>query len=228
MTETVKNGDFVELEYTGLLKEGNLVFDTTNEQLAKKEDIFDPKMTYGSIAICIGQGQILKGLDSNLEGLPIGAEKDVELKPEEAFGKKNAKLLQLVPTQVFKKQNINPAPGLQVQADGAMGVIRTVSGGRTIVDFNHPFAGKEVIYKVKILRKLTDDKEKIKSLIHLSLNQKPEAIGVSLTEGKCAITLKKEFNKELLDFLKERIKATMSAIKEVEFETEGKIKQTSE
>ncbi len=228
MTETVKNGDFVEIEYTGLLKEDGFVFDTTNESLAKKEGIFDPKMTYGPVAICIGQGQILKGLDSSLEGLPIGTETEVELEPEKAFGKKDAKLLQLVPTSIFKKEGIRPAPGLQVQIDGAMGTIRTVSGGRTVVDFNHPFSGKEVIYKVKIIRKLTDEKEKVKSLIHLSLNQLPEAIGVNITGEKCTVTLKKDFNKELLDFLKQRIKKTMPEIKEVEFETEGKVKINKE
>ena len=91
MPETVKKDDFVELEYTGVLKDLNAVFDTTSEETAKKEGIHDPKMTYGPVSICIGQGQILQGLDSSLEGLEVGKEHELTLPPEKAFGKKDGK-----------------------------------------------------------------------------------------------------------------------------------------
>ncbi|MFC1723660.1 peptidylprolyl isomerase [Nanoarchaeota archaeon] len=217
MTETVKNGDFIELEYTGVLKDGNLVFDCTDADIAKKEEIFDPKMSYGPVSICVGQAQILKGLDDALEGVEIGAEKNLELGAEQAFGKKDAKLLRLVPTKIFKQQGIQAVPGLQVNIDGNMGTIRSVSGGRTVVDFNHPFSGKEIVYKVKVLRKITDNVEKVKTLLHLSLNQKMNSIDVEIKEGNCGITLKKEFQKDLLDFLVERVKKAMPELKEVKF-----------
>ncbi len=217
MSETVKKGDFIELDYTGSLKEDKIVFDSTVESVAKKEDIFDPKMAYGPVAICVGQAQILKGLDDALEGVAVGEEKDLVLNAEQAFGKKDAKLLKLVPTNVFKKQGIQPVTGLQVNIDGTIGMIRSVSGGRTVVDFNHPFSGKEVVYKVKVIRKINDDKEKVKTLLHLTLNQKMDAINVVINEGKCLVTLKKEFQKEMLDFLAERVKKAMPEIKEVVF-----------
>ncbi len=217
MSETVKNGDFIELEYTASLKESGAVFDTTNLEIAKKEELYDAKMSYGPVSICIGEGQILKGLDSALEDIEIGSEKELLLGPENAFGKKDAKLMKLVPTSVFKKEGIRPMTGLQVNIDGMIGTIRNVSGGRTIVDFNHPFSGKEVVYKVKIFKKITDDADKVKALLHLGLNMKPEAIGVKITDGKCTITLAKEFDKQLLDILKERVKKVLPIIKELEF-----------
>lgn len=222
MTETVKEGDFVELDYTGVLKELDLVFDTTDEAEARKNDIHDPKMSYGPVSICVGQGQILPGLDSALVGLEIGQRHEITLAPEQAFGKKDGKLMKLVPTSIFKKQNINPMVGLQVQIDGAMGTIRNVTGGRTVVDFNHPFAGKDVLYRVNIRRRLTDDRDKVMALIELALNQKKQSIGIDLKDGKAVISLKKDFPDELLDRLKERITRTLSSIKDVEFRTPKK------
>ena len=228
MSETVKNGDFVEIEYVGKLKEPEVVFDTNIEEIAKKENIFDDKMTYGPIAICIGQGQILKGLDASLEGLEIGKEHELLLPPEKAFGHKDGKLMKLVPTMTFKKQGIAPVVGLQVNIDGAVGTIRTVTGGRTVVDFNHPFAGKEVIYRVNIKRKLTDQKEKVMALVELALNQKKDSIVIDIKEGKATISVQKEFPDELLDMLKQRITTIMADIKEVEFKTPKKAEPRQE
>ena len=41
MEEFLKKGDFVELDYTGRLAEGGVVFDTTIEEVAKKNRLFD-------------------------------------------------------------------------------------------------------------------------------------------------------------------------------------------
>jgi FKBP-type peptidyl-prolyl cis-trans isomerase 2 len=220
MAEKVGKGDFVELDYTGVLKDGNIVFDTTIADIAKKEGIFDPKMTYAPVSICVGQGQILQGLDSHLEGLEIGEEKELLLAPADAFGKKDAKLMKLVPTAAFKKQGINPMVGLQVNIDGMVGTVRTVSGGRTIVDFNHPFAGKEVVYKVKVNRLLTDDREKILALVELALNQRKDAINIDIKEGAATVTVKKEFPKELLEILRKRVTSLLPHIRSVEFQAE--------
>ena len=217
MTETVKEGDFVEIDYVGIINDGNIVFDTTKESVAKENELFDPNMTYGTISICIGQGQILGGLDKNVEGLEIGKEHVVTLSAEQAFGKKDGKLMKLIPSSVFKKQNINPYPGLQINVDGMMGIIRNVSGGRIVVDFNHPLASKELKYKIDIKRKITDDKEKISSLVVLALNQTDDAIEIDITDKKAIIKVKKKVEDELINFLKERIIKLVESIDDVEF-----------
>lgn len=222
MTENIQKGDFIELDYTGTLKDAEIVFDTTIEAVARKEGIHDPKMTYGTVSICVGQGQILAGLDSNLEGLEIGEEHTINLPPEDAFGKKDGKLMKLVPTSAFKKQGINPVVGLQVNIDNAIGTIRTVTGGRTVVDFNHPFAGKEVVYKVNIRKKLTDDKDKVLALVELALNQKKNSIGVEIKDNKATVDIKQDFPDELFKILKERITKLLPNIKDVEFKTPKK------
>ncbi|GAG16317.1 unnamed protein product, partial [marine sediment metagenome] len=168
--EPIKKKDFVEIEYTGKLKEENIIFDTTDEKIAKENKLHNHD--YGPVTICVGEEQLLKGLDKNIEGKETGKEYDFDINPEDAFGKKNAKLIQLIPTNKFKQQKIQPMPGMQLNIDGVVGTVKTVSGGRTLVDFNHPLSGKELSYKIKINKKITDDKEKLSSYLKLSLGTK--------------------------------------------------------
>ncbi len=120
----IKKTDFIEIEYTGKLKEEKLVFDTTDAKVAKENNISSQNSEYKPVIICVGEGHIVRGLDKFLE------------------------------------QKVQPIPGLQVNIDGMIGTIKTVTGGRTIVDFNHPLSGKTVIYEIKINRIVTDKKEK--------------------------------------------------------------------
>ncbi|MBI5398389.1 peptidylprolyl isomerase [Candidatus Woesearchaeota archaeon] len=217
MTTTIKKGDFAEIEYTGHINSPEFVFDTTYPEIARKENIYSEKTLYGPISICIGENQILKGLDDSLENLEVGKEHEITLPPEKAFGKKDGKLLRLIPSNVFLKQHIRPVPGLQVNIDGALGTIRNVTGGRTIVDFNHPFAGKAVTYKVKVNRLLTSDTEKLCALLTLGLNLKKEAFIIEVKEGKAHVTIKSAVQKELLDEQNSRIKKCVPTIKDVTF-----------
>src|SRR3989338_4513746 len=153
----IKKNDFIEVSYTGKTKEENFVFDTTEETVAKEAGIYNPEGKYGTLIICVGQHHLLPGLDKFVEGKDLG-NFTVELPPEEAFGKKNAKLIQLIPTSKFNQQRIQPQVGLQVTIDGHLGVIKTVTGGRTLVDFNHPLSGKNVLYEISIKKKITDQK----------------------------------------------------------------------
>src|SRR3989338_6094074 len=153
----LKQHDFVELTYAGRLVEDNRVFDTTDKDVAKKEELPEEAAT-GPIIIKLGEGQLLKGLEDQLVGKELGAH-NVTLEPEHAFGKKVASKLQIIPTKKFLEQKIMPEPGVQISMDGVLGTVRSVSAGRTIVDFNHPLAGKAVTYGVNITRVVADAKE---------------------------------------------------------------------
>ncbi len=213
----MKKGDFVELEYTGKIKDMNFVFDTTSEKEAKENNIHDARASYGPVIICIGQKHVIHGLDEQLEGKELGKKYHIELKPEQGFGKKDAKLIQLIATNKFIKQNINPMPGLQVNIDGLMGIIRTVSGGRTLVDFNHPLAGKELVYDFKINKIIKDDEEKLKALLKLQLNLKD--IKAKIKEGNATVSLniKQELPKPIEEKLTKNIKELIPLIKKIKF-----------
>ncbi len=209
----IKKGDFVELEFTGLLKEENLVFDTTSAEQARKSGIFSEKMTYGPVVVCVGEQMVLRGLDKALEGKELSSF-SVDLPPEEAFGKKDSRLIQLIPKAKFLEQKINPVLGLQVNIDDVMGTVKNVTGGRVLVDFNHAFAGRIIQYDVKIVRMVADAEERLSALVKMLLKQNTPVVSV---EGKNAsITLPVELPKQVQDELNKRW-AALVGVEEIVF-----------
>ena len=188
---------FIEVEYTGKLTDGT-VFDTTDEKTAKENNLHDPKLSYGPLTICMGEGHLIKGLEEQIRDKGTGSY-TIELESEKAFGKRDAKLIQLVPLKKFTEQNIKPFPGLQLNVDNAMATVKTVSGGRCMVDFNHPLAGKDIVYDIKINKEVTDDLEKVKGLLEVEMRAKPK---VDLKEDTITI---KGIKKEAQELVKKRL-----------------------
>lgn len=204
--------DFVEIEYTGILKKNGVVFDTTDEKIAKEAGIHNPRMKYGPMVICIGEGHLLKGIDNRLHTFEIGKEKDIELDAAEAFGKKDPKLIMLISAAKFKKEKVMPQPGMQINVDNQIATVRSVNGGRVMVDFNHPLAGQDVFYRVKVIRKVTDPKEKVQSELTMILNR-VIPVTVEGTVAKVDLALPEEIVKPI----EEKITKIVPEIKSVEF-----------
>ena len=160
----IKKGDFVQLNYTGSA-DGH-VYDTTEAETAKKENIFSPKTKYGPVTVVIGERHLIKGLDDSLIGKNPGSH-SFDIADVDAFGKKDAKKLQLIPMKFFTKDQIRPFVGLQVNVDNNMGIVRSVSGGRVIVDFNHPLSSKDVHYDVEVIKIVEDKKEQIQAFFDI-------------------------------------------------------------
>jgi FKBP-type peptidyl-prolyl cis-trans isomerase 2 len=165
----LQKNDFLEIEFTAKLKDSGLPFDSNiPKELNKIHPDHSPEQAKPFI-FSLGQDMFLKGVDDFFIGKSIEkfpSEFTLELNPEKAFGKRNPKAVQLMPIKVFKEHNLNPIPGIPFNFDGRIGKVLAVSGGRVIVDFNSPLAGKDVIYDIKILRKLEDQNEKLKSFIN--------------------------------------------------------------
>lgn len=214
----VKKGDFITIDYVGRVKETNQIFDLTDEELAKKENIHQEGAKYKPVIVCIGEGDVVKGVDEALVNKEAGKSFKIEISPEKGFGKKDAKLIQLVNTNVFIKQNINPVPGLQVNINNMIGTIRTVTGGRTLVDFNHPLAGRDLIYEIKILKKVTDDKEKLGGLLSFHLGIDDPDVKIENNTAKINNDVPEAYRKQL----EEKIKKLIHSIKKIEFKKEGK------
>lgn len=212
---TVKKQDFVEMEYTGRTKEDNAIFDTTQADVAKKEGVYDKSHDYSPVVICIGENNLLKAVEDQLVGKEAGREYIFEINTENGFGKKDARLLQMIPLNKFRQQNIQPVPGLQLNIDGIFGVVKTVSGGRCYVDFNHPLAGRDLVYNVKIKRIVEDSKEKLNSLLKLHLHIKDAEIEIN--EDAATIKPKQEVPKEAQEEFKKIAQRTIASIKNVDF-----------
>ena len=216
MAKIAKN-DFVEIHYTGKIKILDRIFDTSDEQIAKTNNIFSKNMKYGPIMICIGEHNVIKGLDSKLENRETGKTYEIEISAEEGFGKKDPKLMKIVSAALFKKQNMQPYPGLQINADGAIATVRSVNGGRINLDFNHPLAGRDLIYTINVLRKVEDIKEQVASLIKFNLLLPEDNFNIEILEDTLKITSKIKIPASLQERFERKVKLLIQKIKKVEF-----------
>ena len=157
---TLKKKDFIEIEFTAKVKDGDIFDSNIKEDLENK----NLKTEVKPFIFSLGEGMFLQGVEDFLIGKEIGEHK-IELTADKAFGKRNPNLIQMMSIKIFVEQKVNPIPGILFNFDGRIGKILTVTGGRVLVDFNNPISGKDVEYQVKVLRKVEDINEKTKAFI---------------------------------------------------------------
>ncbi len=161
----VNKGDFVLMEMTGKAEETGEVFDTTNEEVAKERGIHREGNTYGPRLVVVGEGWVLRGLDARLRGTKPNEQTAIEVPPAEAFGERDPSQVQLIPFRILRSKGINPVPGAELEIDGRQAIIRSVGAGRVQVDYNHPLAGRKIVYDVKVTEIIEEEKAKVKALI---------------------------------------------------------------
>jgi len=180
----MEKGDIAVIDYTATDKTNNKIFDSTIKENAVKAGFYNEKEEYQPITVIIGGKELLKSLEEEITKMKEGEEKKILLNPEQAFGKRNAELIKVLPMKEFIARNIRPLPGLIVELNNMRGRIQSVSGGRVRVDFNHELAGKEVEYEVRLKKILTEKKEKLNALKNKFFGEK-----AILKEEKEKITL---------------------------------------
>ncbi len=158
--KTVRQGDFIKISYTAKLEDGTVI-DTTDEKLAKEYGLYDENGRYGDIVIVVGEGNVVKGLDEQLVGKEVGFKGEIVVPPEKAFGKYDPKKRELVSLRKFPER---PKPGQRVRIGNRVGTVERVIGRRVLVDFNHPLAGKTIVFEIEIKEKIEDLAEKVKAL----------------------------------------------------------------
>ncbi len=170
-SEITKKHDFVEIEFLARNLANNEVFDTNIAEEAKKISL---DLNTKPFIISVGRGMVVSGLDEALEGKETGKKYTIKLAPEKAFGKRNPSLVRLIPMRIFAEQKIYPQPGMTLALDENLVKVVSVSGGRVLVDFNNPVAGKDVEYEFTIKRILKDTKEKVNAVQIFFFNQEFE------------------------------------------------------
>jgi len=162
--------DFMKIQYTGKT-EDNKIFATTDQKKAIDSGIYNDKTVYKPSVIIFEEksDKITEKIKEEIKDMKPGDEKTIKI-PKELGYQYDPKLVQVLPLSVFKKQKINPFPGMLFEYNGRIGKIESSSGGRARVDFNSELAGKNLIYEIKIEEIVKSDEEKIKYLIERSFN----------------------------------------------------------
>lgn len=101
-----------------------------------------------------GEGQIVPGLETALEGLAAGDRKQVVVAPADGYGEHDPRGVQEVPRDAFPT-DFQPESGMQLTAQGEDGepvpfLVREVRPQSVVIDLNHPLAGKTLHFDVTV------------------------------------------------------------------------------
>ena len=146
----VEAGDFVKFHYVGRFEDGE-VFDTSYEDIAKENGIYVEEREYGPLGVNIGAGEIIPGLDEAIIGMEVGEKKTVTVPPEKAYGMPNPELVVTVPVSEFTQVGLEPVEGMYVMTDSGIAKIGKISEEGVELDFNHPLAGRTLIFDVEVV-----------------------------------------------------------------------------
>jgi len=189
----IKTGDFILVDQTCKVKESGEVIETTIAKVAEEAKLHKHEAVYEPMFIVVGEGWVTKGLDEALSGLEVEKTATIEVPPEKGYGARDPSKIRLIPLRRFKADGVTPAPGMQLEIDRKPALIRSVGAGRVQVDFNHPLAGKTLIYEVSIASVIEAKEEKIKAIIHRRLpSVAKEKIGLTLVGNELTIEIPEE------------------------------------
>lgn len=104
--------------------------------------------------ILIGGNQIIPGLEKALIGKKAGSKFSVEIQPKDAYGDRNNSLLQEIPKEQFS--GIELKIGMSLFGQGNNGetiqvTVNDIGEDSVIVDYNHPLAGKTLLFDIDII-----------------------------------------------------------------------------
>ena len=146
MTKNAVLGDTVRVHYTGSLDSGE-VFDSSRER--------EP------IEFTLGEGMVIPGFESAIEGMAVNESKNVRIPAAEAYGERREELV-----FTFERKDLpetmEPAPGLMVELRGPGGQavparITAVDDASITLDANHPLSGNDLLFELELVEIMPGD-----------------------------------------------------------------------
>lgn len=137
--DTVEDGLVVSMEYT----------------LHVDDELLDSSEGQGPLQFLVGYGNIISGLEEEMKGMKIGESKDVIVQPKNGYGEFDEKAFMQVPRQDFPKEMpVEVDTELTVRDDAGnarYARIDSIDGDTVTLNFNHPLAGDELHFHVKVV-----------------------------------------------------------------------------
>ena len=150
--KVVKQGSNVLVDYVGRFDDGKL-FDTSKENLAKEEGTHIEDREYQPLEITLGQGMLIKGFEDALIGMKEGEEKTAKIKAKEAYGETRPELIKKFPKDPERDKELKVGMVVLVNVEGRQIPARVTEAGEEIaLDFNHPLAGKDLTFEIKVVK----------------------------------------------------------------------------
>ena len=135
-----KAGDAVQVHYTGKLADG---------------EVFDSSEGREPLGFSLGSGNVIPGFENAILGMQIGEVKDVVIPVNEAYGERHEQMIQTVPRDQMDL-GVEPEVGMTVELHSESGeviplVISEVTETTVTVDGNHPLAGQELHFNIRLV-----------------------------------------------------------------------------
>ena len=134
----MKPGTKVKIHYTGTLNDGS---------------VFDSSEGKEPLEFTIGQNQVIKGFENGVMDMKLNDEKTININPSEAYGEMQEQLIVKIPREKFPEK-IEAGGRLILkgpEGQSVPAVIMEVKEDSVTIDLNHPLAGKELTFKVKVV-----------------------------------------------------------------------------
>ena len=136
----IKKGSRIKIHYTGKLKDGT---------------VFESSVGGSPLEFTVGKGKVIKGFENAVLGMKMGEAKTVTIKPADAYGPKDQSLIWVLEGKDFSEGTVLEL-GEEVSfkhTDGHMeeGRITAIQDGKVTVDGNHPLAGRNLTFEIKIV-----------------------------------------------------------------------------
>ena len=117
------------------------------------DKLVDGNVGGAPLVFMFGKGQIIPGLENGIKDMAIGEKGDILVKPADAYGEYNAEAKQEVPKEQFA--GIELEVGMTLYGQGEDGgtvqvVVNEIGAETVIIDFNHPLAGKDLMFSVTV------------------------------------------------------------------------------
>ena len=119
-------------------------------------EVIDTNFEANPATFTVGDGNLLPGFEKALFGMLEGERKTLLIKPEDGFGQRNDNNLQEIDRSQFSP-DLELSEGLMLSFADAQktelpGVVRAFDENVVVVDFNHPLAGRDILFEVSILK----------------------------------------------------------------------------
>jgi len=146
--EQAKKGDKVKVHYTGRL-EGGEIFDSSE----CIED--DCNCNTGPMEFTIGEGEVIPGFETAVIGMSEGEAKTFTIPVDEAYGLRNEEMVVAV-ERSHVPADLTPEVGMRLEVTQEDGqefpvVITEVTETHVTLGANHPLAGRELTFDIKLV-----------------------------------------------------------------------------
>ncbi len=113
-----------------------------------------------------GTGQIIPGLESELVKLEAGSKTDILVQPADGYGEINEEAIQSLPKEQFA--DVELTEGMSLYGTGENGetvqvIVTSFTDEEVTIDYNHPMAGKTLMFTVEILSVREASEEEIQT-----------------------------------------------------------------